>query len=71
MTVHVSYMSESESESEMFTGETPNRQSFTRGCDLGKLVPSSHKRGEDLRHVVISYEIIQRACGEFDKFNMK
>ena len=42
----------SESESEQFTGETPNWQSFTRGRDWGKLVPSSHKRGE-LRYAII------------------
>ena len=35
-----------------FTGETQNCQSFTRGCDWGKLVPSSHKRVE-LRHTII------------------
>ena len=33
-------------DSDWFSGETPNCQPFTRGCDWGKLVPSSHKRGE-------------------------
>ena len=41
-----------ESESEKFTGETPNKQSFIRGCDCGKIGPSSHKRGE-LRYAII------------------
>ena len=40
------------SDSDKFTVETPNCQPFTRGCDWGKLVPSSHKRGE-LRYTVI------------------
>ena len=40
------------SDSDQFTGETPNCQPFTRGFDWGKLVPSSHKRDE-LRYTVI------------------
>ena len=40
------------SDSDKFTGETPNCQSLTRGTDWGKLLPSSHERGE-LRYTVI------------------
>ena len=34
------------SDSDKFTGETPNCQALTRGTDWGKLVPSSHERDD-------------------------
>ena len=35
----VAALRESESESELFTGDTPNWQSLTRGCDWRKISP--------------------------------